>query len=284
MFASAPTTATKSWVDPRWYQIVFLSTFLSLGIFYLGWSARIWHYAAVIGASIGTQLVWEAFTRRQWGAVKSALISSLSLSLLLYTNSPWTMALAGTLAVSSKFIFRTRHKHFFNPANFAIILCILLTKDAWLTPGQWGHDMQLMFLFCATGLTVLGKVGRLDTSLVFLGAFLGLEYVYQILYLGWPHDVFLHKFTNGALLLFTFFMITDPRATPSSRKGRILWTLCIAITAFVVLERYYIFPAIFWALFVWSPTTLLFDRFFPAKAYRWTDGAQPATNTEPAKA
>ena len=33
---------------------------------------------------------------------------------------------------------------------------------------------------------------------------------------------------SGALLLFTFFMISDPKTTPDSRVGRILFGVLVA--------------------------------------------------------
>ncbi|MFK7968736.1 MAG: RnfABCDGE type electron transport complex subunit D [Bacteroidia bacterium] len=38
--------------------------------------------------------------------------------------------------------------------------------------------------------------------------------------------------TNGSLLLFTFFMITDPMTTPNARKPRIVWAILIGIVSF----------------------------------------------------
>lgn len=272
---SAPSAAglarpLATQVDARWYQITFLSTFLLLGIFFLGWQARPLHYAAAMGSCVAMQLLWEYISgRRQWGAWKSAFITSLSLSLLLYTNSPWTMALAGVLAISSKFLLRTRTKHFFNPANFGIIIAILLTADGWISPGQWGRDMVLLFLFCATGMLVLGKVGRVETSLVFLVSFFLFMYAFHVLYLGDSLRIVLHKMSNGALFLFSFFMITDPRATPNHRGARVVWTVMIAALSVYLLEWHYFQRAIFWSLFVLSPLTLLLDYLFRGATFRW---------------
>ena len=52
---------------------------------------------------------------------KSALISALSLCLLLRTDWLALAALAAVVAVGSKFLIRVRDKHVFNPTNLAIV-------------------------------------------------------------------------------------------------------------------------------------------------------------------
>jgi Na+-transporting NADH:ubiquinone oxidoreductase subunit NqrB len=70
-------------------------------------------------------------------------------------------------------------------------------------------------------------------------------------------------------LLFSFFMITDPRAIPDRRIARMIWCLCVAILTYVLRNHYFLPTAPFWALFVLSPLTILFDRIFPSKRFEW---------------
>ena len=53
------------------------------------------------------------------------------------------------------------------------------------------------------------------------------------LYLGEPLTIPLHRLESGALLLFTFFMISDPKTTPDSRAGRVLFAALVAFGALV---------------------------------------------------
>jgi Na+-transporting NADH:ubiquinone oxidoreductase subunit NqrB len=112
------------------------------------------------------------------------------------------------------------------------------------------------------------KVGRWDTTGAFLGGYALLEFI-RNQWLGWTPDVFVHKMMSGSLLLFSFFMITDPRAIPDRRIARIIWSLCVAILTYVLRNHYFIATAPFWALFALSPLTILFDRMFPAKRFEW---------------
>jgi Na+-transporting NADH:ubiquinone oxidoreductase subunit NqrB len=257
--------------DPRDYQILFLATFLGLGIMTRDWSIKPELIATLIITCCTTQLVAMRICNRDedlWRSLKSALITSLGLSLLLRADLVSTMILAGSLAILSKFIFTSNGKHWFNPANFGIIIALLLTPDAWISPGQWGADWWYVGLFIATGGIVLGRVGRWDTSMAFFTAYAGLEAA-RNLWLGYPWDVYTHKLMSGSLLLFALFMITDPRSIPNARSIRIIWAVSIASLAFVLRNYFYINEAIFVALFAISPMTILLDKLWLAPRFDW---------------
>jgi Na+-transporting NADH:ubiquinone oxidoreductase subunit NqrB len=210
-------------------------------------------------------------TSQQWfnlASLKSALITGLGLCLLLRANHFSTMLLAAGLAIASKFIFRVRGKHFFNPANFGIIAVLALTKDAWVSPGQWGTDWWYLALFLATGGLVLKKVGRWETSAVFLAVYTSLEALRNV-WLGWDSEVLLHHLSSGSLLVFALFMLTDPRSIPNAVKSRIIWAMSIAILTFVLQYTLYLQTAMFWALFCLSPLTILLDSHYFFPRFTW---------------
>ncbi|VEP18604.1 Na+-transporting NADH:ubiquinone oxidoreductase, subunit NqrB [Hyella patelloides LEGE 07179] len=278
----------------RDYQIVFLSCFLFIGLFTRDWTIQPfliaaialsclvtqWILSAVVEAQKkrdiydfsgnGTQIVINSLTSAKvLNSLRSALITALGLCLLLRGNSYQTMMLAGFLAIASKFLFRYRSKHFFNPANFGIISALLLTNDAWVSPGQWGTDWWYLLLFAGMGGVILKKVGRWDTSVAFLLVYAGLEAM-RNLWLGWSWDVWLHQLSSGSLLLFALFMLTDPRSIPNATMGRIFWAIAIAFTTVILQDYFYITTAIFWALFIISPLTILLDLVWSAPRFMWT--------------
>lgn len=257
-------------IDARWFQIAFLGTFFTFGLLFKGWIPNVVHYATVFVVALSTQTFWIRFKGLpDHRSLLSAAITSFSLCMLLKTNAAWVSALAAALAVSSKFLFRMDGKHFFNPANVGLVAAFL-TGEAWLSPGQWGSGYAMLFLFCATGLMVVGKVGRIETTAGFLLTYLGLEAVRQLWYLGWELDVWTHKLTNGSLLLFAFFMITDPRSIPNRPWVRTVWAAAIGAVSFVAINFFYKYSAFVWALFFFSPLTPFLDRHFPAKTFAWT--------------
>ncbi len=298
-------------LDPRDYQILFLSLFLVLGIATRDWTLRPDLILVVMAACLLTQ--WIAVStlpnfkekifnllaqkRNQSEAVdgslvssakiaslKSAMITALGLSLLLRADHYTTMLLAGFLAILSKFLFQVEHKHFFNPANFGIIAALILTNDAWVSPGQWGDEGWYALLFAGTGGMVLKRVGRWDTTAAFLGTYAFLEAI-RNLWLGWTWDVYCHRLMSGSLLLFALFMITDPRSIPNARSSRLLWAGCIAILTFILRNQFFMSTAFFWALFALSPLSVLLDFIWSAPRFSWseTPNSQEASRVDKAQ-
>lgn len=255
--------------DPRHYQILFLSSFLTFGLLFLSWPVQASSCFMAFSGCLITQLLLDHVFNRSVSGVKSALISSLSLCLMLKSDHPEVFFLAGVISMASKFFISRNDKHMFNPTNFGIILTILLTGKAWVSPGQWGSDAALLFFTGLAGLVVLLRVNRLETGFVFLGVFLALGFIYNILWKNWPVDFFFHQLSSGTLLLFSFFMITDPRATPNHRMGRIIFASAVAVLAFVIQIKMFRHDAPLWALFALSPFCLLLDYFFQSPSFKW---------------
>ncbi|HYX19110.1 MAG TPA: RnfABCDGE type electron transport complex subunit D [Nostoc sp.] len=278
--------------DIRDYQISFLGLFLVVGISTRDWTLR----PDLIGVLIATCLLTQSilsFVISHWSLannidapeaslrvgqvtnLRSALITSLGLSLLLRADHWTTMVIAATSAIASKFLFKFGDKHFFNPANFGIISALVLTSDAWVSPGQWGEEWWYALLFAGTGGMVLQRIGRWDTTAAFLGSYSLLEAI-RNLWLGWTWDVYWHRLMSGSLLLFALFMITDPRSIPNSRIGRVVWAACIAGLTFILRNYFFIPTAVFWALFILAPLSILLDIFWLAPRFSWQRGDEGA--------
>lgn len=270
--------------DVRDYQIAFLGSFLILGIGMRDWTLRSQFMLTIVLTCIATQWLAECITATwqvwqekrklfllnplEMHSLRSAIITSLGLSLLLRTGSYATAIAASCLAIISKFILKFRNKHFFNPANFGIISVLLFTSDAWVSPGQWGEDWLYVLLFTGTGSIILKKVGRWDTTVAFLGLYALLEALRNFT-LGWTWDVFWHRLTSGSLLLFALFMLTDPRSIPDARLSRLIWAGCIAGLAFILRNQFYLSTSVFWALFILSPLTIVLDFIWSFPVFSW---------------
>lgn len=271
--------------DIRDYQILFLSLFLILGIGTRDWTLRPEWIALIIVTCLSTQWLLSQLllvdrkiknqqptTNNQQNInLRSPLITALGLSLLLRADHWTTMVFAAVIAIASKFVFKIGDKHFFNPANFGIISALILTPDAWVSPGQWGEDWWYGLLFAGTGGMILKRVGRWDTTAAFLGAYAALEAMRNF-YLGWTWDVYWHRLMSGSLLLFALFMVTDPRSIPNARIARVVWAVCIAVLTFILRNYFFVSTAVFWALFALAPLTVLLDVIWEASRFRWEFG------------
>jgi Na+-translocating ferredoxin:NAD+ oxidoreductase RnfD subunit len=189
----------------------------------------------------------------------SATISSLSVLLLFRSSVAWTYPCVVLLAVASKYCIRWRGRHWLNPTNFAVLIGTML-MPGWISSGQWGHLAVLPLALGGLGILVLLRAGRLDSALTFLTLSSALECT-RILYYGYPHpvDIFIHRLNNGALWLFTFYMLTDPQTTPQARWGRMLHASLVALVSFYLTEWWDGKDTPLWALLFLAPIVPVLD-------------------------
>ncbi len=268
--------------DARYFQILFQLIFLSYGIYFLHWSAENWLYATYLFSAITTQLLCELILKRKnlWASpatfwqgfkkgIPSVIITSFGLILLLKTNDFYVAAFASAVAIISKYTTRFRGKHIFNPSALGIVAAIFLTGKAWVSPGQWGSGAVMLFAAVCLGCIIVTRVQKLDVSLAFLGTFASLIFIRQVIFLGWPLDFFVQSLSTGSLLLFSFFMITDPKTTPDHSLARIIWSIAIGTVAFYFSVFKYMNGAPIFALVCLQPLVPVLDYYLKEKGFHW---------------
>src|SRR5262245_46503846 len=108
----------KRWLwqhDPRLYQNTVLALLLLYGIIWLDFAVPLPYAVTILATVILTQAVCTYLWHGPAFDPRSALISGLSLCLLLRTNAIWYAVLAAVITIASKFVLRWRGKHLFNP-------------------------------------------------------------------------------------------------------------------------------------------------------------------------
>ena len=121
------------------------------------------------------------------------------------------------------------------------------------------------------GTIVVTRVQKLDTSLGFLFTYALLLYWRQVNQLGWPLDYFIHSVSSGGLLLFSFFMISDPKTSPDNPGARIVWSIGIAAVAFFLAAFRWQYNTSIWVLVAAAPLVPLLDKIFKAKSFVWPE-------------
>ena len=248
--------------DPRLHLAAVIITLQVLGQTSFDFSLSI----AQILVSVLTCAVLEvAITFRQqhvlmWPA--SALLTGNGVAFILRVPGTehgdwWSMngwwIFAGTAAVSllSKYVIKFRGSHVFNPSNFGLVLCFLLLGpehadplDFWwgpmspalafalvlITVGGFSILRRLklleiavgFWLAFAAGLAVLAASGHEMTARWHLGPITGWEF--------WRVLVF-----SPEILVFLFFMISDPRTIPRTGPGRRAYAIGIGLLAVVLI-------------------------------------------------
>jgi enediyne biosynthesis protein E5 len=271
----------RSWLqDPRLYQILLLASLLVYGVTRLDFEIGAGRALLLLGTALLTQLACTRLWRLPAFDPRSALISGLSLCLLLRTSSAVLAALAAVITIASKFALRIHGKHVFNPTNFGLVILMLATGQVWVSPGQWGSAAFFAFLVACLGGLVVNRAARSDVTYAFLAFYLAVLFG-RALWLGQPMAIPLHQIESGAFLIFTFFMISDPKTTPDTRAGRILFALLVALGAGFIHFVLYRPNGLILSLAFLSPIVPLLDRLLPGARYVWRGASAAVAPARP---
>jgi Na+-translocating ferredoxin:NAD+ oxidoreductase RnfD subunit len=165
----------------------------------------------------------------------------------------WSMhgwwVFAGTAAVSllSKYLIQFRGGHVFNPSNFGLVLCFLLLGPEHADPLEFWWGPMSPWLALAIAIIVTGGLAIL-LRLRILGIAIGLWFTFVACiavlaasghamtarwHLGPVSDWYFWQVLafSPEILVFLFFMITDPKTIPSSRVGRRVYAVAIGLLA-----------------------------------------------------
>lgn len=255
--------------DARIYQILFLALLLGLGVFFRDFSLLPLQMLLTFAAGLATQAIFIHLLKIKKTGFLSAFITCFGLALLLRSDNYFVHPLCAVAAIASKFTLRFHEKHIFNPANFGVVFGITWLPGAWVSAGQWGNDLALATWILMLGFAVARRAARLDLSWVFLLSFLGLCGL-RMLVLGQSCHVWIHQAQSGALLLFSFFMISDPMTTPNHPFMRLAYAFGVAFFSFLWQFLFFKLNGMIWALFFLSPLVPLLDHTWKAEKHRWT--------------
>jgi Na+-transporting NADH:ubiquinone oxidoreductase subunit NqrB len=253
--------------DPRPYQIAVLATLLAYCQLFLEFSLSLSLVATTIAACLLTQWAFTRYHALRFDP-RSALISSLSLCILLRAEHAWVMVLAAVLTIGSKFVLRANDKHVFNPTTFGIVAVVLLGLPAWVSPAQWGSGAVVAAMIVCAGLAVAWRNARSDVTLAFI-LFYGAIVVLRALWLHDPLAIPARHLQTGAFILFAFFMISDPKTLPDHRVARIGFAFVVALGAAFVHFGLYKPNGFILSLFFVSALIPVLDRVLPAARYQW---------------
>jgi enediyne biosynthesis protein E5 len=218
-----------------------LVTFLITLILVLGE----WRYSILGGydrlaAALGACLVTEALLSRVMsGAVArmgSAYISGISLALLTKPQPGllWPFILGGFLAITSKYVLTYRGRHLWNPSNFAIgVLLLAVPGSVAILSHQWGNELGTNAVIWAFGLLIAFRARVLHVTMAYVLSFMALAVVRHLI-VGGPLAAEVAPITGPMYQLFIFFMITDPRTTVSTVRGRVIVAVLVAVVEMLI--------------------------------------------------
>jgi len=231
--------ALWSWLgrlDPR-YPVSFLITLiLVLGEARYGILGGYDRLVTALGVCTATELALSRTVRGRFANVQSAYITGISLALLIKPRAGllWPFALGGFVAIASKYVLQYRGRHLWNPSNFAISLLVLAAPGSIaILSRQWGNDLATNAVIWCFGLLIVSRVRMLHVTLSYVACFVALAMVRSMI-TGGPLLAEIAPLTGPMYQLFIFFMVTDPKTTVSTVRGRTLVAATVALVEAVI--------------------------------------------------
>jgi enediyne biosynthesis protein E5 len=268
-------------MDPR-YPVSFLITLiLVLGEARYGILGGYNRLVIALGVCVATELVLSRWLHGSVANVASAYITGISLALLIKPRADllWPFALGGFLAIASKYVLRYRGRHLWNPSNFAIsVLLLVAPASVAILSRQWGNDLATNAVIWCFGLLIVSRVRMLHVTLTYVACFVALAALRHWI-VGGPLLAEIAPITGPMYQLFIFFMITDPKTTVSTVRGRIIVAATVAVAEAAIrlagdfhvaqLSRLYPAPPIL-ALAIVGPVANVIDLYRAGRSGRST--------------
>lgn len=261
--------------DPRWFLAGFLGLYVVIGHALLRFNRAPLEIVVALASCMALEVAYTWVSARKLIFPLSAIISALGLGILFTApGNAWLMLLTSWLTITSKYLVTWRGRHIFNPTNFALVVMLLLSGgEVAVAPAyQWGGSYEIVGLVFVAGLVVMSRVNKLPLVLSFwavfvLGALVRAELTHM------PAAITLWgQVSGGAFMLFSFFMITDPKTGPASFKGQLLFGLALGLVDVWLQLSFAVFSA-FYALFL---VCALRGAYYAVTDLRARAAAQPA--------
>ena len=267
--SSAPTAVSRTvrltWRgDPRIPFAAILTAYVVMGTAWLGFNRSPLQIVLIVvtGCLLDMGLHW-LLRKRELLVPLSAYISSLSIAILLnFAHDPWLLFLPIFLTIGSKYVFTVDGAHHFNPSLFGVAATLLLAghlisaAPAYQWGGSWAMSAFIVSAALALFVFRIGRGWLIVSFLFFYAAQTALRAWIMRAHLP-PEMLFLGTMTSPPFYLFTFFMITDPKTSPSSPRAQVLLGFAIAVvdlylhTVQSVFTFFYAAFAVAWVRFAW---------------------------------
>jgi Na+-transporting NADH:ubiquinone oxidoreductase subunit NqrB len=217
--------------------------------------------AAIVSAALVEVSITLVRERRLvWPA--SAMLTGSGVALILRdvgteagdhwtTRHWWLFAAVAVGSLLSKYLIRWNGTHVFNPSNLGLVIAFLVLGSGRVEPLDfwWGpFDVSMLvayWVIVAGGLLITDRLGLLELAAAFWVTFAilmgALALVGHCFVAPWSATpVCDGRFwwtvvTSPEVLIFVFFMITDPKTVPAARRARIVFGVAVAVASSVLI-------------------------------------------------
>jgi Na+-translocating ferredoxin:NAD+ oxidoreductase RnfD subunit len=159
----------------------------------------------------------------------------------------WIFVGAAALSLLSKHVIKWRGEHVFNPSNIGLVVCFLALGRGRANPLDFWWGPMSVWLGLALGVIVAGgfaillRLGLLRVALGFWASFAAgigvLALTGHAMTARWHlgpiagFHLWWVLITSPEVLVFLFFMITDPKTAPRSPTARLTYAVALGVLA-----------------------------------------------------
>jgi Na+-translocating ferredoxin:NAD+ oxidoreductase RnfD subunit len=245
-------------LDNRYLAPAFITCILLAGHLSFGILESYPRTLLAIGTSILVEMVLGRIFLGKWPHPASAYVSGISVGILVRSPAYWPYALCSAISITSKYVFRVKGRHIWNPSNFGISAMLVLAAGTVAGLSiQWGNYLWPMLVIWALGSAIIWRLHRFHITAIYVASFLGFAFLRSWM-TGSPWLSEVAPITGPMYQLFIFFMITDPKTTVRSKSGQCVVVFLVALVEMVLRLRQVVY-APFYALFLVGPTAMLIE-------------------------
>lgn len=227
--------------DPRIPFALILTLYAVVGVLWLGFNRNPIQILVTVASACLLDMVLHALLRkRELLLPLSAYITGLSLALILnYSHDYLLLLFPVFMAIGSKYLLTVEGAHAFNPSLFGVVSSLLLpgtlisTAPAYQWGGTWGISAFMVMAALSLFIFRVNRGWLVGSFLIFYVLQTALR-AYLMRYWLPPEMLFLGSLSTPPFFLFTFFMITDPKTSPDSRRGQVAVAFAIAFLDLVL--------------------------------------------------
>ncbi|MGN6213892.1 RnfABCDGE type electron transport complex subunit D [Parafilimonas sp.] len=254
------TNAFSQWIKNNFQYIppAFITLILLVGQFTYGILDNYLSLVVAIGTSVISEMILARTILGTKKNLASAYITGISVGILIRSNVIWPYFITALLSILSKYVLRYKGRHLWNPSNFGVSWMLFLSSmNVAGLSIQWGSNLAAMSVIWMLGLLIVNRAKRLHVTIAYVISFILLAYI-RCLITGDAFLAELSPLTGPMYQLFIFFMITDPGTSVSTKKGRIIVVILVALVEFILRLNHFIY-APFYALFLVGPVAKYID-------------------------
>ena len=229
-----------------WWDAYVPPAFITLILLVANWKFGIledgrWFTITSIATAMLTEVILGWLVVGRVPHLASAYISGISVGILVRSPLFWTFPLCAAVSILSKYALRLGGKHLWNPSNFGV--------SAFLFLAPWAFT-GLYIIWCL-GFIITWRVGRFHMSLTYALSFVFFAFVRHLLN-GQLFSTEVAPITGPMYMLFTFFMVTDPKTTVKPRWAQYVFVFTVAGVE-CLLRMHEAVKAPYYALFMVGP-------------------------------